>query len=125
MAWHLGGQTDDVSKYLRLKFSRLHTGSIELPDMPRRWSLDYLTEVDLAAHILYQAYNNQGSFRCLIPNLGLINIGSSHRMGCGPVCRPHYRPKEYCGRCGGQIESQIPTTISRFNAPHSAGHGCG
>ena len=122
MAWKIGGHTDDVSRYLRLKFNRLQTRSTELMDVPGPWTLDYLTEVDLAAHILHQAYNQQGSFRPVIPKLGLIDIGSSHRMGCGPVCRPDHRLEEHCGRCGVQIESKVPTTISRPNAPHSARH---
>ena len=86
MAWKIGGHTDDVSRYLHLKFNRLQTRSTELMDVPGPWTLDYLTEVDLVAHILHQAYNQQGSFRPVIPKLGLIDIGSSHRMGCGPVC---------------------------------------
>jgi len=60
MAWHIGVGTDKVAKYLRRKFDSLQTHSNELVDMPPSWNLDYLIEVDLAANILYRAYNNQG-----------------------------------------------------------------
>jgi len=73
MAWHLGAGTDKVARYLRLKFNSLQTHSNELVDVPPSWSLDYLTEVDLAANILYQAYNNQGSFDFPFP-ISLIDI---------------------------------------------------
>ena len=122
MAWHLGGHTDEVSKYLRLKFSRLQTCSTELVHVPPRWSLDYLTEVDLAANILYQAYQNQGTFGVLIPKMDLIVIGSSHRLGRRPIYRSYYRPRQAVGRRRGQIESQIPATFSPPKAPYIARH---
>jgi len=80
MAWHIGGDTDKVAQYLRIKFSHLQTGSNELMGVPPSWSLEYLTEVDLVANVLYQAYNNRGTFWLPVPNTHLIYFAIVHTV---------------------------------------------
>jgi hypothetical protein len=80
IACSIGGETEQVADYLRIKFIRLQTHSNELMDVPRSWSLEYLTEVDLAANVLYQAYQNPGTL-FFSPHIGFLFLFNSVRTG--------------------------------------------
>jgi hypothetical protein len=56
-----GGETEEVSTYLKAKFSQLQHGTSDPLKLPLSWTLDFLVEVDLAANVLYVASRNEGS----------------------------------------------------------------
>lgn len=58
-------KTEQVAQYLRKKFHNLWVQGYDTDLVPpMEWSLDYLMEVDLAANIIWKAFQNQ-SKHCL------------------------------------------------------------
>lgn len=57
-----GGETRQVSTYLKAKFALLQSGASDTLTVPVTWSLEYLIEVDLVANVLHKAYHNEGIF---------------------------------------------------------------
>lgn len=55
-----GGETRQVSTYLKAKFALLQSGASDT--LTVTWSLEYLIEVDLVANVLHKAYHNEGIF---------------------------------------------------------------
>jgi len=60
--------TEDVARYLQDKFQNLRVGG-DGKDIqsPTKWSLEYFIEADLAANIIWKAFQNQSEFCTFSP----------------------------------------------------------